>query len=110
VLLVHLKDEPNYRITVPGKTQTYLAVGRPILAAVGGDANELVTRAKAGLACEPEDPQGMAEAVRKFQAMSQAELDAMGANGTRFYKQELSFSIAVNKYEQVFKSVGNKKR
>ena len=105
VLLVHLKDEPNYRITVPGKTQAYLAIGRPILAAVGGDANELVARAKAGLTCEPEDSRGIAEAVRKFQAMSQAELDAMGANGKMFYERELSFAIAVEKYERVFEAV-----
>ena len=27
VLLVHLKDDPLFRITIPSKTQAYLAVG-----------------------------------------------------------------------------------
>ena len=38
VLLVHLQDDPLFRITIPSKAQAYLAVGRPILMAVAGDA------------------------------------------------------------------------
>ena len=34
VLLVHLKDDPLFRITIPSKIQAYLAAGRPILAGV----------------------------------------------------------------------------
>ena len=105
VLLVHLMDKPNYRITIPSKTQAYMAVGRPILMGVLGDAADLVTKAKAGLSCEPENPRSIAEAIRKFQAMPQEQLDAMGVNGKRFYGQELSFAIAMEKYERLFGSV-----
>ena len=31
-LLVHLKDDPLFRITIPSKIQAYLAAGKPILA------------------------------------------------------------------------------
>lgn len=105
VLLIHLKDDPLFRITIPGKTQTYLSVGKPILIGVGGNATDLVMKAKAGLACEPENPQSIAEAVGKFQAMSQTELDAMGENGKRFYQQELSLAIGAKRLEKVFQEV-----
>ena len=42
--LVHLKDDPLFRITIPSKTQAYLALGRPVLMAVAGDAAALVAR------------------------------------------------------------------
>lgn len=103
VLLVHLKDDPLYKITIPGKTQTYLSVGKPILIGVGGDATDLVMKAKAGLACEPENPQSIAEAVGKFQAMSEAEIAAMGENGKRFYQQELALAIGAKRLEKVFR-------
>jgi colanic acid biosynthesis glycosyl transferase WcaI len=41
VLLVHLKDDPLFRITIPSKTQAYLAAGKPILMGVRGDAADL---------------------------------------------------------------------
>ena len=48
VLLVHLRDLPLFRITIPSKTSAYLAAGRPILMAVGGDAADLVRQSGAG--------------------------------------------------------------
>ncbi len=107
VLFVHLKDEAIYKITIPSKTQAYMKVGRPILVAVGGDTNDLVEEAGAGLACEPENPQSIAKAVRNFQAMSRSNLDKMGANGKRYYEENLSFLIAVSKYEKIFESAAN---
>ena len=107
VLLVHLKDEPVYRITIPSKTQAYLAIGKPILVGMCGDTADLVTKAKAGIACEPENPRSMAEAVRKLQSMPKIKLDEMGANGKKYYEQNLSFAIATEKFERIFESVIN---
>ena len=108
VLLVHLKDDPLFRITIPSKTQAYMAVGRPILIAVKGDAADLVAKANAGLTCEPDNPHSIAQAVQRFQAMSQLELDAMGDNGKRFYEQELSIETGTKRYEQVFEAAARK--
>jgi colanic acid biosynthesis glycosyl transferase WcaI len=49
VLLVHLRRDPLFAITIPSKTQAYMAMGRPILMAVESDAADLVNRAHAGL-------------------------------------------------------------
>jgi len=110
VLLVHLKDVPIFRITIPSKTQAYLAAGRPVLIGVRGDAADLVKMAKAGLPCESENPQSIAEAALKFHAMSKEQLDAMGANGRKFYEQELSFDRGARRYEKIFESVAKKPR
>src|SRR3546814_18059001 len=44
VLLVHLKKDPLFAITIPSQTQAYLAVGKPILMAVDGYAADLIAK------------------------------------------------------------------
>lgn len=109
VLLVQLKDTPMFRITIPSKIQAYLSVGKPILIGVEGDAANLVLNARAGLKCEPGNPRSIAETVEKFQSMPQAELDAMGENGRRFYQQELSLKIGTKRFEAVFESISKRR-
>jgi len=103
VALVHLKDEPLFRITIPGKTQAYMLAGKPILMAVRGDAAEIVERAKAGHTCVPEDPESIAKSIKTFFKMSRIERDLMGECGRQYYQRELSISRAVQKFENIFK-------
>jgi len=105
VLLVHLKDDPLFKITIPGKTQAYMAAGRPILIGVRGDAAALVEKAGAGIACTPEDPLDIALAVERLYNLSREKLDRMGQNGRSFYKQELSLYVGVRRFEKIFASL-----
>lgn len=50
VLVLHLLDDPLFAITIPSKLQFYMAMGRPILACVRGEAADIVTGCGAGLA------------------------------------------------------------
>jgi colanic acid biosynthesis glycosyl transferase WcaI len=105
VLLVHLRKDPLFAITIPSKTQAYLAAGRPLLMAVEGDASELVNRAGAGLSCEPENPGAIADTVKQLYYMTPSQRQQLGENGQSFYDKELAFSVAVDRYEKLFESV-----
>lgn len=105
VLLVHLRKDPLFSITIPSKTQAYLAIGRPLLMAVEGDASELVNRAQAGLSCEPENPRAITTAVKQLYDMTPSQRQQLGENGQSLYDRELSFSVAVARYEQLFKTM-----
>jgi colanic acid biosynthesis glycosyl transferase WcaI len=83
VLLIHLRDDPLFRITIPHKVYTYLSSGKPILAALEGDAAEVVKSARAGLACPSGNPAALADAVRALFAMPADDREAMGHNGRR---------------------------
>jgi colanic acid biosynthesis glycosyl transferase WcaI len=102
VLLVHLKDDPLFRITIPSKTQAYMAVGRPILMAVKGDAAELIGQAKCGLSCEPQDPSSLAAVVETLAVKGREELRSLGEAGRQFYRDELSLNVGVSRFERVF--------
>jgi colanic acid biosynthesis glycosyl transferase WcaI len=105
VLLVHLKDDPLFEITIPSKTQAYLLSGKPILIGVKGDAADLVSRSGGGVTCEPEDPRSIADAVTRLEAMDPLELRAMGARGEAFYRSELSLEIGTSRFLRVFEQV-----
>lgn len=64
--LIHLRDIPLYRITIPSKTYECLAMGRPLLMGVEGEAAAVVERAGAGLSFRPGDPDALASAIRKL--------------------------------------------
>lgn len=102
VLLVHLRDLPLFRITIPSKTQAYLAAGRPILMAVRGDAADLIKDSKAGLCCEPENPATLAATITDFLNMPEDAKASMGMSGARFYQQRLSLQVGVDGFESVF--------
>lgn len=110
VLLVHLKDDPLFKITIPSKMQAYMAAGRPILVGVRGDAADLVECAKAGISCAPENPISIAESVEQLFAMLRTQLEAMGNNGREYYERELSLRVGVRRFEEIFKSVARTKQ
>jgi glycosyltransferase involved in cell wall biosynthesis len=105
VLLVHLRDDPLFKITIPSKTQAYMAVGKPILIGVKGDAADLVEKAGAGLSCEPDNPQSIAQTVKKLYEMDKNQLLQMGINAMNYYDLNLSFQTAVDSYIKVFDEV-----
>lgn len=105
VFLVHLKDDPLFEITIPSKTQAYLAAGRPIIMAVRGDAASLVKKACAGIVCEPEDPTSIAAAVERLASMVPEHLAAMGKRGRLFYDNELSLKTGARLFEESFRGV-----
>jgi len=108
VLFVHLRNDPLFAITIPSKVQAYMAIGRPILVGVKGDATELVERIGAGVACEPGNPQSIADAVIKLYSMTEQQRIQMGNKGMEFYDKEMSFGIAAKKYEKVFEAIVKK--
>ena len=102
VLLVHLRKDPLFRITIPSKIQTYLAIGRPILAGVEGDAADLVLRAGAGFAYDPSSADMLAEVIEQIAGTPGSVLNEMGERGFQFYQNEMSFAEGVDRFERVF--------
>ncbi len=80
-LLVSLKDTPIFSMTIPGKVQTYLATGIPIIAMLNGEGADIIEKAQAGLTCPAGNSQQLAEIVLKLSLMPLDELQRMGNNG-----------------------------
>lgn len=84
-LLLTLVDDPLIAQTVPSKLQSYLAAGVPIIAAVNGEAADIVRQSGAGITCSADDPAALAAAIRAIREMTDESRKAMGEAGCRFF-------------------------
>ena len=90
VLLITLRDERIFSLTVPSKLQTYLACGRPILGAISGEAVNILAAAGAGLAASPNDPEHLAEMALMMAQMPRERLDALGKAALEYQRREFN--------------------
>jgi colanic acid biosynthesis glycosyl transferase WcaI len=107
VLLVHLKDDPLFGVTVPSKLQAYLAVGKPILMAVMGDSAAIVEESRCGLTALPEDPESIAQAAIHLSQLSLLELQQMGRSGKSYYAATMAMDVGVDRFEQILFELGS---
>lgn len=101
-LLVHLRKDPLFKITIPSKTQAYMAVGKPMLMAVDGDAADLIRQSRGGVVAESENSTSLAAAAVELQKMTHAERRAMGENAQKYYRNHLALAIGVAKFAKIF--------
>jgi len=107
-LLVHLKKDPLFKITIPSKTQAYMAVGRPLLMAVDGDAAELVKQSGCGVVVESENVDSLVSGVELLLNSSAEELALMSQKGHDFYRKHLSLDQGVLKFSKAFNFLAKK--
>lgn len=107
-LLVHLKKDPLFKITIPSKTQAYMAVGRPLLMAVDGDAAELVKQSGCGVVVESENVDSLVSGVELLLNSSAEELALMSQQGHDFYRKHLSLDQGVLKFSKAFNFLAKK--
>ena len=98
-LLVSLKDDPIFAMTIPGKLQSYLASGIPILAMLNGEGASLLSAAGAGLACAAGDSDGLAAQVLRLTDMEPNERRSMAAAGKQLYLREFNRLTLMNQLE-----------
>lgn len=101
-LLVHLRKDPLFEITIPSKIQAYMAMGRPLLLAIQGDGADLVRRSGGGVLAEPESPQSIAEAADSLAQLPAGRLEEMGRNSRRFYAEHLSIDKGTMQFAGIF--------
>jgi colanic acid biosynthesis glycosyl transferase WcaI len=102
LLVIHLRNHPIFRITIPSKTQAYMACGKPILMAVEGDAAELIRTTNSGVTCRQENATEMSEAILKVYGMTLEERRTMGDNALRTCVQRFLKADIVERYERLF--------
>lgn len=104
-LLVHLKDDPLFQFYLPSKVQAYLAMGKPIVMGVLGDAADVIKKGQCGVLAHPENARSIADAAISLATLPTDELKSMGRKGKDFYDREMSVKIGVSKYCDIFERI-----
>lgn len=100
-LIVTLKNEDILRVTLPAKVQSYMASGKPILAAINGEGNRIIKDSNCGLVGEAEDHIKLYENVIKLFNMSEEERNILGNNGKEYFKNNFTREKLLNQLEVI---------
>lgn len=98
-LLVSLKDEAIFSMTIPSKLQTYLSAGIPVLAMLNGEGSDVVRESNSGITCRAGDHEGLARAVLQLSQATAEERLEMGRNGRALSQREFERDTLISRLE-----------
>jgi len=110
VLLVTLADKDIFSATIPNKVQAYMASGRPILAAINGEAATVISNANSGIVVPAGDSKQLAKAAIKLFNTSREDLNLLGENGQRYYIENFDHDQLIYDLIQMFSQFKKSKR
>lgn len=109
-LLVTLNKGPAMEKTIPSKVSSYLATGRPIVAAIGGEAAKVITESGAGIVCAAEDSVAFAGAIATLASADPSVATAMGIAGRAYYERNFEPGMLARRLVGYFSEVRTKPR
>lgn len=83
-MLVTLVEDPVLSLTLPGKVQSYMAAGRSVFGAIGGETAQLIREADCGCCVAAQDAAALANAIRSG-ASDRNRLKQQGENARHYY-------------------------
>lgn len=87
-MLVTFEESPMATYTLPRKVTTYLAAGKPVLAALSGETKRVLISAECGMCCDTADAEGLARIAKQFSVCGEKE--RMGAAAHSYYQAHLT--------------------
>jgi colanic acid biosynthesis glycosyl transferase WcaI len=106
-LLVSLKSDPVFSITIPGKVQAYLMTGIPLLGMLDGEGAAVIHDAQAGLTCAAGDSATLAKQVLILSAMSPENRQQLGKNGQHYAHKEFGRSHLMDRVDAFLREAVN---
>lgn len=107
--LLTLKAEGFVGKTLPLKVQSYMSSGKPIIAAIEGDAKDAIIDAKCGICVNANDSKELANTICDF-IKNKSNYDYMGLNARKYYEENYTLEAFVNNLDIKFKEMlGDKK-
>ena len=89
----------------------YMALGKPVIASIGGGTSEIVLDGETGFLIEPKNPKQLAERI-DYLLSNQTVAKKMGESGRKRIQQHFSLDKMVNEtynlYVNCLKQYGNK--
>ncbi|MDP5030896.1 glycosyltransferase family 4 protein [Paraglaciecola sp.] len=95
--LLSLKTNKIFKLTVPGKLQSYMMSKLPVLGMIDGAGASLINDSKCGYATNASDYVNLAKNIMKMIEMSPDEMSQLGQNGYEYAVNHFSRSALVNR-------------
>lgn len=101
-LLVSLKDTKIFSMTIPGKLQSYLACGKPIIASLNGIGAKIIHESNSGFTSNAEDYESLANSIIDFSKLNSNKKNELGKNARDYYEKEFERSRLVTRLIDIF--------
>ena len=98
-MLITLKDDPVISMTLPGKLQSYMAAGKPVIGAINGEAKNVIEQFKCGYCVPACDYEKLAAVCKQF-AEERGNHAVMGNNARIAYEQSYSKDKFIDSLEK----------
>lgn len=95
-LLVSLKDELIFNLTVPAKIQAYMSAAKPIVAMINGEGADLIEEAKCGFSAPAGDNKKLAQIILDLYNLNKEERVNMGLMGYKYYAEHFKMDNCIN--------------
>jgi len=102
-MLVSMRDDISVNDTLPGKVQSYMASGRPVLGSIAGETAYVIEQVQCGFCAPPDDPESFAQIVRQF--MNHPDPVQLGRNGAEYYQKHFTKKHHMDKLETMLKQL-----
>ena len=96
VMLVTLKDELIFNLTVPAKLQSYMAASKPIVTMLNGEGSKIVNEANCGLTASAGDFRKLAQNIYQLSELSQEKLKFMASNSKDYFLRHFTKDKCIN--------------
>ena len=100
-LLVSLKKDKIFSLTIPAKIQSYLACGKPIIASIDGIGAQVVKKAECGVTAAAESVEELEAAIKHLIALDSDKRDLMAKNARTYYEKEFDRELLLEKLEKI---------
>lgn len=99
-LLVSLKADPIFAMTIPGKVQSYLAAGKPLLGMLDGEGARVIEESQAGRVGPSGDAEALARNALALADLPASERVAMGHRGRAYCEREFKRATLIGRLER----------
>lgn len=102
IMLLSLKDENIFSMTIPTKVQSYLAFGKPIAGMLNGIGADVIQKADCGYVANAADYRSLANNIVTAYKEDPLFLLKKGLNGQKYYLENFSKEVIIDNMIRIF--------
>lgn len=109
-LLVSLKSSDAFKLTIPGKVQSYMASKKTILAVLEGEGARVINEAQCGLVSSPDDIEKLTDNIIKISNLNIEDLKNMAAAAKQYFDNNFNKKNIISNLESELETLINESR
>ena len=100
-LVVSLKKDKIFSLTIPSKIQSYMACGKPILASLDGEGAKVIEQSQSGFISPPDDALLLAENIMKLYELSVSDRVIIGENAIKYFQNQFERELLLDRFIEI---------